>query len=185
MKKILIFLCCLILVPVLGCLLSVFWYSGANTFWKPIDYFPYPVQKIIAVKPFGKEFWVETSENAIYKITYPCAKNQTCWTKTDSVPTDLSDGLPNPIEYKLNNDKCENDNFIYPLFRKIRMCMTTIVHHESLWTTSLALTDNGSLWIWNKPWDSPYNELSGVIFVIVLSVLFGIITSIIWNQKFS
>src|SRR5574341_1000335 len=170
MKGALIFLCFLILGPILGCLVSGFWYSGANTFWKPIDYFPFAVNKLIAMKPFGKEFWVETSENEIYKVAYPCLDGQTCWEKSADIPSDLAEG--NTISYKTSNNRCENDNFVYPL-HAIRTCITLVVPGESPWTTSLALTDNNKLWIWDKSWKSPYTELVGMVSSMFLGGMIG------------
>lgn len=69
-KQILKILCFLVLGPVLGFFLSGAWYEGANTFWKQIDYFPYPVKTIIATRQHGREIWVKTIENGIYQITY-------------------------------------------------------------------------------------------------------------------
>ncbi len=53
------------------------------------------------------------------------------------------------------------------------MCITTIVYHESLWTTSLALSDNNKLWIWNKPWESPYTELSNMAVMMFVGAVIG------------
>ena len=126
MKKMLIFITCLVLGPMLGCFLSGTWHDGANILWKPVDYFPHPVKNIMLVKPYGKEFWVETTENEIYQITYPCSKDQICWAKADNIPTEIQDGYPS--DYKVSNNKCENSHFVYPLLHKITMCVTLMVH---------------------------------------------------------
>ncbi len=177
MKKVGIFLLFLILGPIFGCILSGFWYSGANTFWKPIDYFPFAVNKLVAMKPFGKEFWVETNENEIYKITYPCLNGQTCWEKSADVPSDPTQGMI--VGYKVSNNKCETDNFVYTLFYAIKTCVTIFVPQESPWTTSLALTENNKLWIWDKPWESPYTALSAIASCVVIGIIIGLFVGIL------
>jgi hypothetical protein len=172
-RQILVFLCSLILGPIFGCLLGGWWYSGADTFWKRIDYFPLPVSKILALKPFGEEFWVETTGEEIYKIVYPCSKDQTCWTKARDVPSDISDG--NAVDYKVSDARCENNNFVYPLFHKIKMCITSATHApDATWTVSLALTNAGDLWIWDQPWESPYTVVPNITGLMIAGAVTGI-----------
>jgi len=64
-KKILAFLDPVILFPILGSVISVFWFSGGNVFWKPINYFPLPVENVLAMEPFGKEFWAKANDHQI------------------------------------------------------------------------------------------------------------------------
>ena|SRR5215216_2743766 len=157
-KQVLIILCFLTFGPSLGCGSSILWHSGANTFWRPIDYFPYPVKNLIATRLHGKEIWVKTTENEIYEIKYPCLENQICWIKRNNIPPDLSEEPY--IIYKVSNNKCENDNFLYPLFHKIRTCITSIDHApDATWTVSLALTTINKLWIWDSPWEAPDTEM--------------------------
>lgn len=180
-KHVLIILCFLILGSILSCGLSVLWYSGANTFWKRIDYFPYPVKKIIALKPFGKEFWVETIENEIYQITYPCLEVGICWKRSENVPSDPTDGQF--IDYKVSNDRCKNNNFVYPLPHVIKMCVTSVVFGEALWTTSLALTNNDKLWIWNKAWIPPDTMLLSIVASTIFGLIIGLLVGLFLIQK--
>jgi hypothetical protein len=136
------------------------------------------------MKPFGAEFWVETTENEIYKITYPCSKQQSCWEKSDNIPTDLTDG--NYVDYKTSSDQCENDSFVYPLFHKIKMCITsTTFAADAAWKVSLALADNNKLWIWDQPWVSPYTEMSSIFASMVIGAIIGILVGILLSQKVS
>ncbi len=172
MKKVGTFLLFLILAPIFGCLATTFWYSGANTFWKPIDYFPFSVNKLIAMEPFGKEFWVETNESEIYKITYPCLNGQTCWEQSTNIPSEPTHDMV--VDYKISDNKCENDNFVYPLLHKITVCITSATHApDATWTVSLALSDNGKLWIWNRPWVDPYTILIGMSLSTILGGMVG------------
>ncbi len=177
MRKILIFLTCLVAFPIVGSLLCTFWYSGANTFWKQIDYFPHPVKSIVALKPYGTEFWVETTNNEIYHITYPCLKDQTCWIKADNVPSNMLAAYP--VDYNISNNKCENNNYVYPLFHKITMCITSATHApDATWTVSLALTLSKTLWIWDKPWESPYTVSASLVLSIIIGLSIGLLTGI-------
>jgi hypothetical protein len=82
-KQVLVLLGSIILFPIFGCLLSVFWAEGGNTFWRPIDYFPLPVEDVLLMEPFGREFWVKSNDNMIYHIMYPCEIGQVCWSQTN------------------------------------------------------------------------------------------------------
>jgi hypothetical protein len=178
-KQILVILFSLALGPVLGCLLGGLWYSGANTFWEQIDYFPYPVKTIIATRHHAREIWVETINRDIYQIAYPCLENQTCWIKQDNIPTDLSEG-PHII-YNLSNNKCENNNFVYPLFNKIESCITLIEHAaDATWTTSLVLSENNKLWIWDSSYESPYTVLTNIVVLVIVGAVIGLFTTILW-----
>ena len=178
-KKILVFLGSVILAPVSGCLLSGFWAQCGNTFWKPIDYFPLPVENVLLMEPFGNEFWVRSNDNEIYHIVYPCESGEVCWDKINALPEiDLT-----YIDYKVTEKICENDSIAYPLFRKIRNCITSIVPNESPWMVSLALTEDNKLWIWQKPWDSPYNVLAYMAFSIFGGAIIGLLIGAFWAWK--
>lgn len=173
------FLGSVILALVLGCLLSGWWATGGNIFWKPIDYFPFPVESVVSMEPFGHEFWVKSTDNQIYHIVYPCENGQVCWDHMDVLPErDLAF-----FGYKITENACENDSIAYPLFRKIKSCITSIVPNQSLWIVSLALTENGKLWIWQKPWDSPYNVLANMVGAIFVSVIIGLVIGAFWAWK--
>ena len=177
-KQILLILCPLILGPILCYGLSILWYSGANTFWKPIDYFPSPVKDIVAMKPYGRGFWVETTNNEIYQITYPCLKDQICWTKSENVPSDFLEGIP--AKNEISNNECKNNNFVYPLFHKIRMCITSTVYEaDASSTASLVLTTNNKLWMWNSHAISPYTMLANRALLIIIGAVLGLFTSIL------
>ena len=180
-KKILAFLASIILFPILGCVLSGFWFSGGNIFWKPINYFPLPVENILAMEPFGKEFWVQSNDTKVYHIVYPCESGQDCWNTVDTVPqVDLSF-----VDYKVTEDTCQNNSIKYPLFRKIRSCITSIVPNESPWMVSLVLTEDHRLWIWQKPWDSPYNVLMYIVFSVIGGAILGLFIGVflMWKVK--
>ena len=178
-KQILAFFGSIIVVPILGCLLSGFWAEGGNTFWKPIDHFPLPVEDVLLMEPFGREFWVKSNDSKIYHLVYPCGDGQECWDQIDVVPEiDLS-----YIDYKVTENACENDSIAYPLLRKIKSCITSIVPNESPWVVSLALTEDHKLWIWQKPWESPYNVLADMIGAVFASVILGLIVGVLWAWK--
>jgi hypothetical protein len=178
-KQILALLGSIVLFPIFGCLLSGFWAEGGNTFWKSINYFPLPVENVLLMQPFGDEFWVKSSDNKIYHIVYPCENGQVCWNQIDILPeVDLS-----YIDYKVTENACENDSIAYPLFRKIKSCITSIVPNESPWMVSLVLTEDHKLWIWQKPWDSPYNVLADMAGAVFISAIIGLIIGIIWVLK--
>ena len=185
MKKLLIFISCLVLGPVLGCFLSDTWHEGANTFWKQIDYFPYPVKNLIITRQQGREIWIETTENDTYQITYPCSKNQTCWMQKDNIPPDLPEEPY--IIYKVGKNKCENDNIFYPLLSKIEKCITSIDHAaDATWTTSVALTTNNKLWIWDQPYEDPFSVIINMFSVVIVSTIIGFFTGIfflVFNPK--
>ena len=176
---ILVLLVSIILATIAGCLLSVFWAEGGNTFWKPIDYFPFPVENVLLMEPFGGEFWVKSNDDKIYHIVYPCEIGQDCWDQTEVVPEiDLS-----YIDYEITKNTCENDSIAYPLVRKIRSCITSIVPNESPWMVSLALTEDQKLWIWQKPWESPYNVLVDMLGVTFISAILGFGIGVFWVWK--
>lgn len=173
MKKIVIFVCCLILGPIVGCLSSIFWHEGANTFWSKIDYFPYPVKTIIAAREHASEFWVETTENDLYRITYPCLENQTCWITQEQIPDDLTN-YPG-LEYRVDNNKCGNDSIVYPLLHKIQMCITTLDHTaDATWISSIALTEDQTLWVWDQPWQDPFSVMMSMFLATIVSTVIGV-----------
>ena len=178
-KKLLVFLGFVILAPISGCLLSGFWANGGNTFWKPIDYFPLPVENVLLMEPFGREFWVNSNDNKLYHILYPCEDGLVCWNQIDALPeVDLS-----YVDYKVTKTNCENDSIAYPLFHEIRSCITSIVPNESPWMVSLALTVDQKLWIWQKPWESPYNVLADMVGATLVSAVIGFVIGVVWAWK--
>jgi hypothetical protein len=178
MKRALIFLGCLILGPALCCFISGTWHMGGNTFWKPIDYFPYSVKTLIAMRPFGGEFWVETTENETYQVAYPCSDSQSCWTKSQEISADLFN--EEYVDYKVSNNRCENNNFVYPLFQKIRTCITSTTHApDATYTVSLALTEDNTLWIWDNPYIDPFTVMINVILSTIAGGLIGYIIGIV------
>ena len=47
---------------ILGAVVSIPVYSfSTKVWWKRIGYFPFPVNQLLALNPFGKEFWVKRS----------------------------------------------------------------------------------------------------------------------------
>lgn len=184
MRKLLVLLSCLILGSLLGWTLSTFWNSGANIFWKQINYFPHSVKEIIALKPYGRGFWVKTPENEIYQITYPCLNNEICWIKSGDVPSNFLDGIP--AKYSVSRYKCENDNFTYPLFHKIRMCITVIVYDSDITgAVSLALTEDSKLWIWDNPSIYPYTMFFNNLLSVTAGAIIGLLTGVFLFRKSS
>ena len=172
-KRLITFLLCIILGPLLGFLLTSLWFAGGNTFWKQVDYFPYPVENILTLQPYGNEFWVTTAENETYHILYPCEGTDACWEQVDTVP----DVAPSD-EYIVSDNKCENDYFAYPLSRQIKTCISSTTFAEAStegsaktdknpWRVSLALTADNELWIWQNPWDFPNMSLLSKFFLLL------------------
>ncbi len=178
-KKILVFLGSVILASVSGCLLSGFWAQGGNVFWKPIDYFPLPVESVLLMEPFGSEIWVRSNKSEIFHIVYPCESGQACWNKIEVLP---EVGFKNS-DYRVTENTCDNDSIAYPLFHKIKSCITSVVPNESPWIVSLALTEDNRLWIWQKPWDSPYNVLAYMAFSIFGGAIIGLLIGTFWAWK--
>lgn len=158
-KRFFILLGFIIAGPLAGYLLTTLWFMGGGSFWKPIDYFPQPVTEIIALQPYGNEFWVTAADGLTYRILYPCAENDTCWETAETVPA-----IAPSDKLTTGSGQCENDYFLYPLSETIRTCVTsTTLAKNPLadatktagtpWVVSLAVTDTNTLWIWQKPWD--------------------------------
>jgi hypothetical protein len=165
---------------ILGGVLSIPLYSLSTTvLWKRIDYFPFPVNQLLALKPFGKEFLVVTSTNEIYKISYPCLEGQQCWEKSDYIPSLIEgeyfdDESYGYIEYSIGEGECDTDHKITPLFgKKIAMCITSVAIAESFYIVSLVLTDTQELWIWDKPWVSPYTLMNNIFMSLCLGSSIG------------
>ena len=179
-KRLTIFLICIAVGPLLGFLLTSFWFAGGGTFWEQVAYFPYPVAKILALQPYGNEFWVETTDGDVYHILYPCEGAETCWQIDETVP----DVVPSD-SYVIGENKCVSDYFIYPLFgHKITACVTSTEFTEAPkgssinsasnpWRVSLALTNDNQLWIWQKPWNFPNRVLAYKVFFTFLGLLLG------------
>lgn len=188
-KRLITFAGCITLGPLLGFLLTSFWFMGGGTFWKQVDYFPFPVEKILTLQPYGNEFWVTTADNDTYHILYPCEGTETCWEKVDTVP----DVAPSD-EYIASDNKCANRYFVYPLSRKIKTCITSAIFAkapqqgsantvENPWVVSLALTDNNELWIWQKPWDFPNTILAYKVFITFIGLSIGLIVDTVIARK--
>lgn len=166
MKRLLVFISCLVLCPILSCLFSAYWYEGANTFWKRVDFLPQPVKNLIAVRQHGEEIWVETMQNEYFLVQYPCSKEQSCWVEQDSIPNNLSQEAY--IQYNISNGKCENTSIVYPLLHKIETCITSIDRvPDATWITSVALTEDHQLWIWDQPWKDPFSTIIGMFSITV------------------
>ena len=189
-KRLVTFLICIIIGPLLSFFLTSFWFAGGGTFWKQIDYFPYPVEKILTLQPYGNEFWVTTTDNDIYHVLYPCEGTDTCWQKDDAVP----DVVPSD-NYVVSDNKCVTDYFIYPLLRhKITACVTSTEFAETPrgasvnsvtnpWRVSLALTDDNTLWIWQKPWNFPNRVLGYKVFFTFIGLSLGWIVDTVLERK--
>ena len=188
-KRLITFLLCIILGPLLGFLLTSLWFAGGNTFWKQVDYFPYPVENILTLQPYGNEFWVTTAENETYHILYPCEGTDACWEQVDTVP----DVAPSD-EYIVSDNKCENDYFAYPLSRQIKTCISSTTFAEAStegsaktdknpWRVSLALTADNELWIWQNPWDFPNRVIAFKVFFTFIGLSIGLIVDTLLTRK--
>ena len=188
-KRLKIFLFCIILGPLLGFLLTSFWFAGGNTFWKQVDYFPFPVEKILALQPYGNGFWVMTVDNDVYRVLYPCEGTEACWQQDDAVP----DVAPSD-KYVVSDNKCENDYFEYPLSRKIKTCISSTTFAKASsessantvdnpWRVSLALTDENELWIWQKPWNFANRVLAFKVFFTFIGLSIGLIIDTLIVRK--
>ena len=188
-KRLITFLLCITLGPLLGFLLTSFWFTGGNTFWKQVDYFPYPIENILALQPYGNEFWVTTADNTTYHILYPCEGADACWEQVDTIP----DAAPSD-EYIVSDNKCENDYFAYPLSRPIKTCIssttfaktsteTSTKADKNPWRVSLALTDDNELWIWQNPWDFANRVLAFKVFFTFIGLSIGLIVDTLLVRK--
>lgn len=188
-KRLITFLLCIILGPLLGFLLTSLWFAGGNTVWKQVDYFPYPVENILALQPYGNEFWVTTAENETYHILYPCEGSDACWEQVDEVPE-----VAPSDKYVVSNNKCENDYFEYPLSRKIKTCISSTTFPKASsensantvdnpWRVSLALTDDSELWIWQKPWNFANRVLAFKVFFTFIGLSIGLIVDTLVVRK--
>jgi|GEM_PF-2035697 len=189
-KRLITLLSCVILGPLLGFLLITLWFAGGNTFWKQIEYFPYPVAKILTLQPYGNEFWVTTTDNATYHILYPCEGTEACWQQDDAVP----DVVPSD-EYVVSDNKCANASFVYPLSRKVKTCVTSTIFAKTTqgarensipnpWRVSLALTEDNQLWIWQKPWNFPNRVIAYKVFFTFIGLAIGLAIDTVVGRKF-
>lgn len=188
-KRLLTLLSCVILGPLLGFLLTSLWFAGGGTFWKQIEYFPFPVETILTLQPYGNEFWVTTADNTTYHILYPCEGTDACWQQDDTVP----DVVPSD-EYIVSDNKCVNKYFVYPLSRKIKTCVTSTMFAknpmpgsantaDNPWRVSLALTEDNALWIWQKPWNFANRVLAFKIFFTFVGLAIGLIMDTVLARK--
>lgn len=184
-KRLKIFISCIVLGPLLGYLLTSLWFAGGNTFWKPIDYFPLPVEKVLTLQPYGNEFWVTTADNETYHILYPCEGAEACWEQVDEVP----DVAPSD-KYVVSEGKCENDYLAYPLSHPIKTCISSTTFtkastksEENPWRVSLALTTDNKLWIWQNPWDFPNKVIAYKVFFTFLGLSIGLMLDTILTRK--
>ena len=129
----------------------------------------------------GNEFWVKVKDNEIYRIIYPCKNEKVCWSKTDIVP-EVEQGLD--VDYKVTENACENDSIAYPLFKKIKQCITSKDYAaDATWIVSLALTEDNKLWIWQQPWESPYNVLFEMYLSTICGAIAGVLIGVLWAWK--
>ncbi|MBK8783374.1 MAG: hypothetical protein IPO22_16575 [Anaerolineales bacterium] len=188
-KRLKIFLSCITLGPLLGFLLTSLWFAGGNTVWKQVDYFPYPVESILTLQPYGNEFWVTTAENETYHILYPCEGTDACWEPVDTVP----DVAPSD-KYTVSDNKCESDYFITPLFRTIKTCVSSTIFAEASsdgtantgenpWRVSLAVTSDNELWIWQNPWDFANRVIAFQVFFTFIGLSIGLIVDTLVTRK--
>ena len=131
----------------------------------------------------GDEFWVQADDHAVYQILYPCEGNQVCWQKNDTIP-DVEEEYPG--SYKISYNQCENTSFVYPLFREIKMCVTsTLLAADAYYGVSLALTSDGRLWIWEKPMVDPFSVVIGMMFSTAVGAIVGFLVGLflVWKIR--
>jgi hypothetical protein len=164
-----------------------FWFYSERTIWHRLEYFPYPVEDLIYLKPFGKEFWVEGLDGEIFKITYPCLENKDCWETSTDVPPVPNNGMyvdedvHEYINYSKSNDgTCKSNSSLFPGI--LLSCISSTAGNESLYIFLLGLNDKNELWVWDQPWESPYNTIEKVQSSICLGSLAGLFMGLILIQ---
>jgi hypothetical protein len=50
---------------------------------------------------------------------------------------------------------------------------------DATWTTSIALTDNNKLWIWDSPWEDPYSIFLKMFLSTISGGLIGYVAGIV------
>lgn len=178
MKKLLI----IIVFTVLGAValnLLVSFFSQVR--WQRLDYFPHPVEKLLAVKPFGWEISIETEVGDIYKIVYPCLENQDCWELSSGFPVlevewYFDNEINQFVSYYVRYGECERYNNLVGVFRgEIHTCITSVAMAESFYVVALVLTEENELWIWEKPWVSPYDQMRDFASMLCIGALLGLL----------
>jgi len=115
-------------------------------YWKRLDYFPYPVTKIVNV--WGNKIWVEGLSGKPFVLDYPCDK-ESCWQETKPQESLFDRSGLGPLYNLQVNETCRFENITYPLFRKIKMCAgTNYPVADTISWVYLALTENGEIWAW-------------------------------------
>ena len=154
-----------------------------------MDYFPYPVESILALQPYGNEFWVTAAKNETYHILYPCEGSDACWEQVGEVP----DIAPSD-KYVVSDKKCENDYLAYPLSRPIKTCISSTTFPKASsessantadnpWRVSLALTADNELCIWQNPWDFPNRVIAFKVFFTFIGLSIGLIVDTLLTRK--
>lgn len=134
----------------LGCIAGILSYFGLLQYWEKIDYFPYPVEKIIYINVWGSTIWVETKDDGMFTLNHPCIKDP-CWKKSETAP-DYSDrsGFGGFFDMQVS-ENCTFKEFTYPLFFKPKTCVgTNIPFADFIYHKYLALTNDGEIWVWNS-----------------------------------
>ena len=163
--------------------------SGQRTTWQQLDYFPFPVKNLLVVKPFGQELWVETTNDEIYEIDYPCSGTEACWERFDKAPSSPPDGdyvddeVHQALVYNRSESVCDDTyDVIDPFPGELRTCITSTALAESLYIFALALNDKNELWVWDSPWVSPYTVMENMAGTICLGSVIGLIVGVLVIQ---
>jgi hypothetical protein len=186
MKKILI----IVVSVVLGAILTSFVDDITEGIkWKRLEYFSIPVDKLLAMKPFGREIWVGTDKGEIYKLVYPCQDVEPCWEKTEDYPILLNgdyvdEEVHEYIEYDVSSGHCPSTVDVGSLPGEIKTCITSIALAESFYTVSLVLTENHELWIWDDPWVSPYTVIENTLALMCVGSIIGLFIGIFLASNF-
>lgn len=182
--KVLLKLCIIFFCIIVGGIGGIrVWAYLERTVWQRLDYFPFPVQNLISMESFGKEFWVETTEGEIYKIIYPCLAGEKCWEKSSSAPSlPANDIYIEEDAYDKRDGACDDRYNKSPFPGKLKTCITIVEFAESLYMVSLGLDDRQELWIWDQPWESPYTVMAEMISAIFCGSMTGFILSLLLIQ---
>ncbi|MDP1547084.1 MAG: hypothetical protein Q8L87_13795 [Anaerolineales bacterium] len=176
MKKLLIIIVCTVLGAVAANPLTSFF---SRVTWQRLNNFPLPVEKLLAVKPFGNEIWILASDNQTYKISYPCVSEQSCYERSNEIPDlpegySVDHGVGEYIDYFVMDGECGLRYDLVDVFPgKIKTCITFLARAEVFYTVAVVLNEEKELWIWDSPWISPYTYMGNYIGILCSGAVVG------------
>jgi hypothetical protein len=141
--------------------------AGQLTYWKRIEYFPYPVQRVVYISPFGGTLWVETDRKEFFEVRIPC-NDGSCWTKLAALPEDPRTGWGDYFALEENID-CRFDRFTWPPPVPVKSCIggyyAVVDTYEWLF---LAITPSGKVWAWRS-------GTAGILGAFIIPVWFAVL----------